>query len=61
MYVVSKSVDNALRNIRKMEKAAENIKDENTKEDKLLELERMRYAQLAKFQKAYENYKIDEL
>lgn len=61
MYVVSKSVDKALRNIRKMEKAAENIKDENAKEDRLLELERMRYAQLAKFQKAYENYKIDEL
>jgi transcriptional regulator with XRE-family HTH domain len=61
MYVVSKSVDKALRNIRKMEKAAENIKDENTKEDRLLELERMRYAQLAKFQKAYENYKINEL
>lgn len=61
MYSVSKSVDKALRNIRKMEKNAEQIKDEDAKQNRLLELERMRYTQLAIFQKAYEQYKIDEL
>jgi transcriptional regulator with XRE-family HTH domain len=61
MYSVSKSVDKALRNIKKMEKNAEQIKDEDAKRNRLLELERMRYTQLAIFQKAYEQYKIDEL
>ena len=61
MYAVSKSVDKALRNIKNMEKNAEQIKDEDAKQNRLLELERMRYTQLAIFQKAYEQYKIDEL
>jgi hypothetical protein len=61
MYSVSRDVDRALRNIRKLEKAAENIKDKNAMEERLLQLEKMRYAQLARFQKAYEKYKIDEL
>ena len=61
MYSVSRDVDRALRNIRKLEKQAETIKDKNAMEDRLLELEKMRYAQLARFQKAYDKYKIDEL
>jgi hypothetical protein len=61
MYSISRDVDRALRNIRKLEKAAENIKDKNAMEDRLLYLEKMRYAQLARFQKAYNKYKIDEL
>jgi transcriptional regulator with XRE-family HTH domain len=61
MYSISRDVDRALRNIRKLEKAAENIKDKNAMEDRLLYLEKMRYAQLARFQKAYDKYKIDEL
>jgi len=61
MYSISRDVDRALRNIRKLEKEAETIKDKNAMEDRLMELEKIRYAQLARFQKAYEQYKIDEL
>jgi transcriptional regulator with XRE-family HTH domain len=61
MYKVSKAVDGALRNLRKAERTADNIKDAEKREDRLDELERKRYAQITNFQKAYEKYKIDKL
>jgi transcriptional regulator with XRE-family HTH domain len=61
MYKVSKAVDGALRNLRKAERTADNIKDAEKREDRLNELERKRYAQITNFQKAYEKYKIDKL
>jgi transcriptional regulator with XRE-family HTH domain len=61
MYGTSKAVDKALRGLREAEKKAENIEDENRREARLNEIEMKRYAQIAKFQKAYEQYKIDEL
>jgi transcriptional regulator with XRE-family HTH domain len=61
MYKVSKAVDVALRNLRKAERTADNIKDAEKREDRLDELERKRYAQITNFQKAYEKYKIDKL
>jgi len=61
MYSTSKAVDKALRGLREAEKKAENIEDENRREVRLNEIEMKRYAQIAKFQKAYEQYKIDEL
>lgn len=61
VYRINKSVDGALRNLRKAEKIAENIEDPEQRENRLNELERKRYAQIANFQKAYEKYKIDKL
>ena len=61
MHSTSKAVDKALRGLREAEKKAENIEDENRREVRLNEIEMKRYAQIAKFQKAYEQYKIDEL
>lgn len=61
MYSTSKAVDKALRGLREAEKKAGNIEDENRRENRLNEIEMKRYAQIAKFQKAYEQYKIDEL
>jgi transcriptional regulator with XRE-family HTH domain len=61
MYKTSKSVDGALRNLRKAEKTAENLEDPDRRENRLNEIEKKRYAQIANFQKAYEKYKIDKL
>jgi transcriptional regulator with XRE-family HTH domain len=61
MYNTSKAVDKSLRGLREAEKKAENIEDDNRRENRLNEIEMKRYAQIAKFQKAYEQYKIDEL
>jgi hypothetical protein len=60
-YRVNKGVDRALRNIRQAEKKAENIEDPDKRDERLKEIELKRYAQIARFQKAYEQYKIDEL
>lgn len=60
-YRVNKSVDKALRNIRKAEKKAEDIEDPDKRDERLKEIEIKRYEQIARLQKAYEQYKIDEL
>ena len=61
MYSKSKAVDKALRGLREAEKKAEKIEDPDRRDIRLREIEMKRYAQIAKFQKAYEQYKIDEL
>jgi hypothetical protein len=61
VYRINKAVDRALRNLRKAEKTAEGLEDPEQRENRLNELERKRYAQIASFQKAYEEYKIDKL
>ena len=61
MYSTSKAVDKALRGLREAEKKAEKIEDSDRRDIRLREIELKRYSQIAKFQKAYEQYKIDEL
>jgi transcriptional regulator with XRE-family HTH domain len=61
VYRINKAVDSALRNLRKAEKTAENLEDPDRRENRLNEIEKKRYAQIANFQKAYEKYKIDKL
>jgi hypothetical protein len=61
MYSTSKAVDKALRGLREAEKKAEKIEDSDRRDIRLREIELKRYSQIAKFQKAYEKYKIDEL
>jgi transcriptional regulator with XRE-family HTH domain len=61
VYRINRAVDKSLRNLRKAEKTAENIEDPEQREDRLNDIERKRYAQIANFQKAYEKYKIDKL
>jgi transcriptional regulator with XRE-family HTH domain len=60
-YNISKAVDKSLRGLRESEKKAEKIEDPDKRDIRLREIELKRYAQIAKFQKAYEQYKIDEL
>jgi transcriptional regulator with XRE-family HTH domain len=61
VYSTSKAVDKSLRGLREAEKKAENIEDSDKRDIRMKEIEMKRYAQIAKFQKAYEQYKIDEL
>jgi transcriptional regulator with XRE-family HTH domain len=61
MAAVNKAVASNLRKYKKLEDAASNIKDPEKKEARLNQLERLRYAEIARFQKIYEKLNIDDI
>ena len=61
MQAVNKSVASNLRKYKKLEDAAMNIKDAEKKDARMLQLEKMRYAEIARFQKLYEKLNIDDI
>jgi hypothetical protein len=61
MAAINKAVASNLRKYKKLEDAASNIKDPEKKEARLNQLERMRYAEMARFQKIYEKLNIDDI
>ena len=61
MAAINKAVASNLRKYKKLEDAASNIKDPEKKEARLNQLERLRYAEIARFQKIYEKLNIDDI
>lgn len=61
MQAVNKSVASNLRKYKKLEDSAMNIKDAEKKDARMLQLEKMRYAEIARFQKLYEKLNIDDI
>jgi transcriptional regulator with XRE-family HTH domain len=61
MAAINKAVASNLRKYKKLEDAASNIKDPEKKEARLNQLERLRYAEIARFQRIYEKLNIDDI
>jgi transcriptional regulator with XRE-family HTH domain len=61
MQGVNKSVASNLRRYKKLEDNAMRIKDPDKKEAYMLKIDKMRYAEIARFQKAYEKFNIDDI
>ena len=61
MQGVNKSVASNLRRYKKLEDNAMRIEDPDKKEAYMLKIDKMRYAEIARFQKAYEKFNIDDI